>query len=82
MVQDAAGAAGTRKAVIQLAGLNCPSCVARIEGAVRRMEGVQKAQLHFVSQRLTAELKGISADQVAAVVRELGYRVVSAREGS
>ncbi|HEY8531463.1 MAG TPA: cation transporter [Limnochorda sp.] len=71
-----------RRGVIQLAGLTCPSCVARIEGTVRRMAGVREARLQFASQRLVVDLAqdGPGAAEVAERVRELGYTVVSAQE--
>lgn len=71
-----------RRGVIQLAGLTCPSCVARIEGTVRRMAGVLEAHLQFASQRLVVDLDlaGPGTDQVADRVRQLGYRVLSAKE--
>jgi len=71
-----------RRGVIQLTGLTCPSCVARIEGTVRRMAGVRAARLQFGSQRLVVDLAqdGPGADEGAERVRQLGYTVVAAQE--
>ena len=48
------------KKTIQLQGLDCANCAAELERRIAKIEGVQSANLTFVTQKLTVEYdKGI-----------------------
>ncbi|HEX3040180.1 MAG TPA: heavy metal translocating P-type ATPase [Caproiciproducens sp.] len=64
------------KKVMYLVGLNCADCAKKIETAVRGMDGVQSANLDFVSQKLTIEASDqqslpVLARQAAQIVHEI-----------
>ncbi|WP_176442048.1 cation transporter, partial [Zobellella denitrificans] len=40
----------------RIAGMDCPSCAAKIETAVRRLPGVQSAEVRFATERLLVRL--------------------------
>ena len=43
------------KKIIQLAGLDCAGCAAKLENRISKIEGVTSASIAFVNQRLTIE---------------------------
>ncbi len=61
----------------RVSGMDCPSCVAKIEKAVSRVAGVQEVSVNLMAETLTARL-GTGGDpaQVARAVEALGYAVV------
>src|SRR5690242_12377205 len=68
-------AAGSRS--WQVRGMDCPSCVAKIEKAVSRLPGVQAVSVNLMAETLTARL-GPDGDPAAIVrtVGNLGYQVM------
>ena len=55
--------------------LTCPSCVRKIEGALERLDGVERATVHFGAGRIEVEHDPARADTDALVhtVRAVGY---------
>jgi copper chaperone len=55
--------------------LSCPSCVAKIEKAVKSLKGVQKAEVFFNNGRIVVEHdpKSVSTDEIIASIRSVGY---------
>lgn len=43
------------KAVLKLEGLCCANCAAKIENEVRKIDGLDEANLSFMTQKLTLE---------------------------
>ncbi len=68
-------AAGERRSW-RIAGMDCASCVARIEKAVSRIAGVEEVSVNLMTETLTARLNP-GADQAAIprTVEALGYSV-------
>lgn len=66
-----------KKVIIQLETLTCPTCVTKIEGAVSKMEGIEKATVLFNASKLKATFDEsvISADEIVKTVENLGYSV-------
>ncbi len=54
----------------QLDGIDCAVCAAKIEKAVRRVDGVCEANLNFVTQKLTLEADDAAFEDVQRRVRE------------
>lgn len=58
------------KKTFQLSELDCAMCASRIETAVRGVEGVTAAAVHFVTQKLMLEADDDIFDEVLARVRK------------
>jgi Cd2+/Zn2+-exporting ATPase len=58
----------------RVSGMDCPSCVARIEKAVSRVVGVQAVSVNLMAETLTARLgPGGDPASIARAVEVLGY---------
>ncbi|HLQ74178.1 MAG TPA: heavy-metal-associated domain-containing protein [Bacillota bacterium] len=66
---------------LRLETLSCPSCVKRIEGALNKTKGIEKARVLFNSSQVKAQFDEsiIQADDVAAIVEKLGFLVINQR---
>ena len=60
---------------------SCPSCVKKIEGALARTAGVQDASVLFNSNKVkvTFDEDQVSAEELAKVVTDLGYPVLTTK---
>ena len=56
------------KKVIALQDLDCANCAAKMECAVKKVEGVSNAKVNFMMQKMTVE---IDSDQPNAVLAEI-----------
>lgn len=43
------------KKVFKMQDLDCANCAAKMEAAISKIEGVQKASMNFMTQKLTLE---------------------------
>ncbi|MDO5673562.1 MAG: heavy metal-associated domain-containing protein [bacterium] len=68
-----------QKATIQLETLTCPSCVLKIESAVKGLEGVDKDSLQvlFNASRVKVDFhqEKVSVQDVETAISKLGYQV-------
>ena len=68
-----------QKATIQLETLTCPSCAQKIEGAVKSLNGVDKASIKvlFNSSKVKFDFDSekLSIEDVAKAITTLGYEV-------
>ncbi|GMA07545.1 heavy metal-binding protein [Tetragenococcus halophilus subsp. flandriensis] len=66
-----------KKVIIQLGTLTCPSCMQKIEQAVKKEDGVTKVKVLFNASKVKVELDSSVTD--AAIIQEaiekLGYTV-------
>lgn len=62
---------------MQLDQLTCPSCLTKIEGAVKQQPGVSNVKVLFNAGKVKADFDDTqtSADQLSDVVTKLGYEV-------
>lgn len=67
----------TKRAILQLDGLTCPSCMTKIQKALANQAGVEKVQVLFNASKAKADFddQQVSANDLAAVVDKLGYEV-------
>lgn len=56
------------KKIIALQDLECANCAAKMECAVKKVEGVSNANVNFMMQKMTVE---IDSDQPNAVLAEI-----------
>ena len=47
------------KKVFRLENLDCAHCAAKIEDAVRKMEGVTDVSVNFLSQKMVLEMRDL-----------------------
>ena len=70
-----------KEIVLELEGLNCAGCAAKIEALTNDIEGVDSASLDFVSKKLKVNVEGNDkseniTDEIKAIVNKLEPHVV------
>ena len=65
----------------QLATLTCPSCMAKIEGALRKTVGVQEAEVLFNSSRAKVSFDEgmVESAAIRKTIESLGFKVEGER---
>ncbi len=63
------------KTLLRSQELSCPSCVAKIEKALKAVDGVETAQVHFNTGRIEVEYdpQRAKAEDLLKAVRGAGY---------
>lgn len=71
-----ATATETTRTILRAEGFSCPSCVAKIEKRVGRLDGVSNVKVHFASARIEVDHDpaATSVDDLVAAVAKAGYR--------
>jgi len=61
--------------ILRAEGFSCPSCVAKIEKRVGRLDGVESVKVHFASSRIEVDhdTERASVDDIVAAVAKAGY---------
>lgn len=62
----------------QLETLTCPSCVARIEKVVGKLEGISETEVLFNSSRVKVSYDGevIDSKTIEDTIENLGYKIL------
>ncbi len=72
-----------KKAVVQLDTLTCPSCVQKIDNAVKGLDGVEKDSVSVLFNsskvKLNFDEEKISTEEIENAITKLGYEVKSSR---
>jgi len=68
---------GGSQSVFRIEGLDCADCAAKLETAVKKMDGVLFARLSFTSATLTVRHNTNDA-AIVRTVKQAGYRAISA----
>lgn len=63
------------KKIIKLEGLCCANCAAKIEEEVKKLSGVNRASLSFMTQRLTMEIEDSQLDDVIEAARKTAHKI-------
>jgi Cd2+/Zn2+-exporting ATPase len=73
-----------RREMIMLSGLNCPTCAAKLERAVRATPGVLDAKVIFGAGSLNVEYDGavVSYEAIAETASKMGLTVSARVPGS
>ncbi|HCX62292.1 heavy-metal-associated domain-containing protein [Sedimentibacter sp.] len=68
-----------KKLTLQLEELGCPSCVKKIETALKKQDGVNEVNVLFNSSKAKIEYdeEKIDPDNISKAVTNLGYEVLS-----
>lgn len=74
---DATPDSGSGAVRYSVSGMDCRSCVEKIESAVRQVDGVEEAKVSFASQLLTVRMRdpASSLREVERAVADLGYQI-------
>lgn len=70
-----------KKISIQLEELGCPSCVKKIESALKKLEGITEANILFNSSKAKVEYdeNSLNSEKIIKVITDLGYEVLSTK---
>lgn len=65
----------TTRTILRAEGFSCPSCVAKIEKRVGRLDGVRDVTVHFASARIEVDHDPAvaSVDDLVEAVAKAGY---------
>lgn len=73
-----------KKGTMQLETLTCPSCIQKIEGAVKKMDGIQEdtLKISFNSSKVKFDFdeEKVSLHDVEKAIVKLGYDVLKSQE--
>lgn len=66
------------KKIFQLEPLTCPSCSAKIEGMLKKTEGIGESEVLFNSSRVKVSFdeSKIKADTIKGKIEKLGFDVL------
>ena len=72
-----------KSATIQLETLTCPSCMQKIEGALKSLDGVDKdtVKISFNSSKVKLDFDEdkVSIDEIESSINKLGYDVIKSK---
>ena len=63
------------KKVFRLTGLDCPNCAMKLEKKLNKVEGVNSAQVNFMTMRLTIDIEDANYDATLAEVRKEAKKI-------
>ena len=63
------------KTILRSKELTCPSCVAKIEKALKAVEGVEEAKVHFNTGRIEVQhdSQSVRGEDLEKAIRAIGY---------
>ncbi len=67
---------------LKIQGMTCASCAGRVERSLRRLAGVEAAEVNLATERARVTARGLGVEALIAAVREAGYDAVRAGETS
>ena len=71
------------KETMTITGMTCAACAQRVEKAVGKLEGVEKAAVNFATEKLSVEFHApLSNADILAAVEKAGYGVAREAQGS
>jgi len=72
-----------KSATIQLETLTCPSCMLKIEAALKNLDGIDKdtVEVSFNSSKakLNFDEEKISIDEIEKAINKVGYEVIKSK---
>lgn len=72
-----------QKATIHLESLSCPSCLQKIENALKGLDGIEKdsVEVLFNSSRVKTNFDSTSVtiEEIEKAIEDLGYPVIKSR---
>lgn len=72
-----------KSATIQLETLTCPSCMLKIEGALKGVDGIDQdtVKVSFNSSRSKMDFdeNKVSIEEIEAAIKKVGYEVIKSK---
>ncbi len=67
--------------MFQLETVSCPSCIAKIEGMLKRTQGIVESEVLFNTSRVKVNFdeKVIASEEIKNKIDGLGYKVLGER---
>lgn len=59
------------KKTVMLKGLDCANCAAKVEKAVRKIEGVRSADINFFTAKLVIEVEEASVQELMGILEKV-----------
>lgn len=56
--------------VYKIENIDCASCASKIEDAIKKIDGIKKAELNFFTQKLTIESEEINIEDIIKKVKK------------
>ncbi|WP_080425388.1 heavy metal translocating P-type ATPase [Burkholderia ubonensis] len=79
--RHADAAAATAPIELEIEGMTCASCVARVEKALANVPGVTRASVNLATERATVDAAaGVTTAQLVDAVRQAGYQATPVAE--
>ncbi len=66
------------KAVLKLEGLCCANCAAKIENEVKKIDGLDEANLSFMTQKLTLEAPESDLERIVDEASRIAKKIEDA----
>lgn len=65
--------------ILEIEGMHCASCALAIEMSLTDLEGIEKIDVDFSSNKATVEFdeSKISLEKIVGEIKELGYRTIA-----
>lgn len=63
------------KAVLKLEGLCCANCAAKIENEVKKIKGIDDANLSFMTQKLTIEAPDADLERIVDEASRIALKI-------
>ncbi len=69
----------SKRLILPVQGMTCASCANKVEAALKKVEGVENANVNLATERATVELDAdkVSLDALISAVKTTGYEVPS-----
>lgn len=61
--------------IIKLQYLGCANCAAKIEYAIAKLEGVQKVNVNFISQKMVLETPDDCFERILAQAKKIAHKI-------
>lgn len=82
-MKEQKGEINMKKVTIQLETLSCPSCLQKIENAVKKVTGVEKDSVEVLFNasrvRTNFDASTVTVEQIEQAIEALGYEVLRSK---
>ncbi|MCK5105974.1 MAG: cation-translocating P-type ATPase, partial [Elusimicrobiales bacterium] len=79
VIEDIPENSDIKQVIMPLEGIHCSACVSKIEGALSRLEGIDKVSIHLPTKMAFIDYRDklISSDNISNKIEETGYKVLA-----